>query len=173
MSESALMLDLSVVRSIRSNEEYPRNFDDQELIPGVLSAIKYFAECNYFIVGFSNALETKTTPEIINIESFFLGLCPRIAKIYFSPDSEGRKIGCAYSGGQGQLLDLTRQSDRPDIPSLPDLQLSSCRLPAPGMFEYFFETHNIDRDKSIWVSNYSIDLDCSYLKPGTWINLYS
>ena len=178
----ALFLDLDgTVRRPISDNRFILDPGDQQIICGAFEAARHFYEQKYLIIGVTNqgGVEAgyKSLEDCIQEQAFTLELCPFIHKIYFCPDFEGKQLGLVQ-GRSGRILDLSRQSDSPDIPSFPDSKLSSFRKPGSGIIEYILETHDIDIQNSLFVGDRSSDrecikdIECGFLWAWQWRSLF-
>lgn len=112
--------------------------DDQEIIPGAMSAIKKYHSEGWVIVGCSNqggvAAGHKTLDSCFEEQKYTIKLVPMIDKIYFCPDYEGNKLGVVNQVKQRIYT--------------PKINEGSYRRPNPGMIwfamDYYSFTPSID-----------------------------
>ncbi|KJH73646.1 hypothetical protein UH38_00080 [Aliterella atlantica CENA595] len=128
-----LIVDMDgTVREPRSDNKFIQRPSDQKLILGAESAIAYFADLGWKIVGVTNQAGVeagkKSLTSCIKEQQFTMTLLPEIEEIYFCPDFAGKRcFGVTPTASH----DYSKH------------QLSGTfRKPNPGMLLLAMEIHN-------------------------------
>jgi len=119
---------------------------DQEIIPGAVKAIEKYHQEGWIIVGASNqggvAAGKKTLESCFKEQRYTIQLAPKIYRIYFCPDYEGKQLGIVARSHSY----LFEPKDNVYYKGL-----RSFRKPEPGMIQYIQSEY--ERGKILFVGD--------------------